>query len=65
MNSLIDINPQKINKFIPGTGHAVVGTDIVKDSSIKNIIVMNKNYIDEIKKALNHEDKFNFICVDD
>jgi C-methyltransferase C-terminal domain/Methyltransferase domain len=49
---VIDINPAKQNKFIAGTGHPVYSPDILLENPVANIIIMNENYTDEIKKQL-------------
>lgn len=50
---VIDINPAKQNKFIAGTGHAIYDVDILVERPVSNILIMNENYINEIKKQLN------------
>ena len=50
ISKVVDINPRKRGKFIPGTGHEIVSPDYLRD--IKDdvvIIIMNENYTDEIK----------------
>lgn len=49
---VIDINPAKQNKFIAGTGHPIYSPDKIKEFPIDGIIVMNENYISEIKLML-------------
>lgn len=49
---VIDINPAKQNKFMAKTGHEIFGPEILKKRKIKNIIVANENYYDEIKNEL-------------
>jgi hypothetical protein len=49
---VIDINPAKQNKFMAKTGHEIFSPDILKKRKIKNIIVANENYFDEIKYEL-------------
>jgi SAM-dependent methyltransferase len=46
---VIDINNKKQNKYIGGTGHPVIAPDKISIFEIENIIVMNENYLDEIK----------------
>lgn len=46
---VIDINPKKQHQFVGGTGHYIIKPDELKNYNIENIIVMNINYIDEIK----------------
>ncbi len=50
---VIDINPKKQNKYIGGTGHAIISPIDIDKYNIENIVVMNTNYIDEIKKMTN------------
>lgn len=51
INWCIDINQKKQNCFIPHTGHQISPPQILHQAQGKNlvIIVMNPNYIDEIK----------------
>lgn len=53
VDCVIDINENKQNKFIPGTGHKIVSYREIKKMNIKKIIIMNWNYVDEIKLMLN------------
>lgn len=48
---LVDINPNKQNKYIPGTGHTIFSPDYLFEDKTPTdmIIVMNKNYFNEIK----------------
>lgn len=48
---VIDINPKKQHRYLGGTGHYIIPPEEVYGTEIKNIIVMNINYIDEIKTA--------------
>jgi hypothetical protein len=49
---LIDLNPKKRGKFIPGTGHEIINFTEIEQRKIKTAIVMNPNYYDEIKKLI-------------
>lgn len=49
---VIDINPAKQNKFIAGTGHPIYNPDILMTAPVENILIMNENYSDEIKKQI-------------
>jgi len=49
---LIDLNPEKWKKFIPGTGHDIINFTEIEKRKIKTAIVMNPNYFDEIKKFI-------------
>ncbi len=45
---VIDINPHKQGKYIPGTGQVIEHPDFLREYSPDIIIVMNPNYISEI-----------------
>lgn len=51
---LIDVNPAKQGKFVPGTGHQIVSPGYLKepDGSIAGIINMNPNYLEENRSIL-------------
>lgn len=46
---VIDINPNKQNKFIPITGQEIVSPEILRKKRIEKIIIMNPIYKKEIK----------------
>ena len=46
---VIDINPKKQHQYVGGTGHYIIKPEELAEHGIKNIVVMNINYIDEIK----------------
>jgi FlaA1/EpsC-like NDP-sugar epimerase len=46
---VIDINPKKQHQYVGGTGHYIIKPDELEGYGIENVIVMNTNYIDEIK----------------
>lgn len=48
---VIDINPKKQNRFIGGTGHPIIRPDDITKHRVDAVVVMNVNYIDEIKAA--------------
>jgi hypothetical protein len=52
ISCVIDINPQKQNKFLPGTGHPIISYNAVKQNNITSVIVLNPNYRQEIEKLL-------------
>ncbi len=53
VSCVIDINPAKQGKFIARTGHEIIAPKELKARNIKNILVMNENYLDEIKGLVN------------
>lgn len=48
VKAVIDINPEKQNKFIAVTGHPIYSPEKLTDLNCENIIVMNENYCKEI-----------------
>ena len=49
---VIDINPAKQNKFIAHTAHPICSPAILDSKPVENILVMNENYLAEIKSIL-------------
>ena len=49
---VIDINQHKQGKYISGTGHEISSKDVLDDNELRTIIVMNRNYYDEIKEII-------------
>ncbi|MCA1650452.1 MAG: class I SAM-dependent methyltransferase, partial [Acidobacteria bacterium] len=49
---LVDINPHKAGKFLPGTGHPVVSPEHMRHYEPGVVVAMNPVYIDEIRARL-------------
>jgi SAM-dependent methyltransferase len=49
---IVDINPFKAGKFLPGTGHAIVAPDYLRQYKPGVVIAMNPVYVDEIRQQL-------------
>jgi C-methyltransferase C-terminal domain len=49
---VVDINPYKHNKFIPGTGHAVKSPEALKQRRPDCVILMNPVYENEVRGKL-------------
>ena len=49
---VVDINPYKHGKFLPGTGHEVVGPNRLREYKPDHILVMNPIYCAEIYRTL-------------
>jgi len=49
---VVDINPFKQGKWLPGTGHQVVGPEFLKEYDPTAVVVMNPIYCREIGKML-------------
>jgi hypothetical protein len=52
MGCIVDVNPNKYGKFIPGTAHQVVPPNFLKKYQPDIIIVMNPVYKDEIENIV-------------
>lgn len=50
MPCIVDINPDRVGKFIPGTGQQVVPPSFLVEYKPDVIIVMNRTYLPEIKQ---------------
>lgn len=44
---IIDLNPQKQSKYIPGTGHPIISYQDIANREIKTAVLMNPNYYNE------------------
>jgi ubiquinone/menaquinone biosynthesis C-methylase UbiE len=49
---VIDINPVKQDRFVAGTGHPIYSPEILKKDPVETILVMNENYVTEVKDLL-------------
>ena len=49
---IVDINPHRHGKFIPGVGKQIVSPEFLKEFNPQTIIVMNPIYCDEIRKMV-------------
>jgi hypothetical protein len=47
---VVDINPRKQHQYVGGTGHYIINPDELYKDRIENMIVMNENYLSEIKE---------------
>jgi SAM-dependent methyltransferase len=45
---IIDLNPKKQGKYVPGTGHPIISYKDLPDFGVENIVLMNPNYRQEI-----------------
>lgn len=52
---LVDVNPNKQHRYVPGTGHRVVAPAMLGDERIEAVIVLNPNYVQEISAALRQQ----------
>jgi 2-polyprenyl-3-methyl-5-hydroxy-6-metoxy-1,4-benzoquinol methylase len=52
IEAVIDINPEKQQKYVAVTGHPIYGPAKLKQLNSKHIIVMNENYLEEITRQV-------------
>ncbi|WP_409482645.1 class I SAM-dependent methyltransferase [Noviherbaspirillum sp. ST 5-3] len=52
IDCLVDLNPNKQGKFVPGSGHPIVGIEGLKSRGVTSAILMNPNYRDENMRLL-------------
>jgi C-methyltransferase C-terminal domain len=45
---VVDVNPRKQGKFLPGTGHPIVPPERLLHEGVQSVLVLNPNYFDEI-----------------
>jgi hypothetical protein len=50
---VVDLNPRKHGRFVPGTGHEVISPESLRAIGPEVVIVMNDVYKDEIRRDLN------------
>lgn len=52
VDCLVDLNPKKQGKFVPGTGHPIVGVEGLAVRDVHTAILMNPNYREENEALL-------------
>lgn len=52
IDCIIDVNVNKQNKFLPGTGHPIIKYQDIPSRKINKVILMNPNYYNEILNLL-------------
>jgi len=62
ISCVVDLNPNKQEKFIPGSGHPIINYQNLPDYNIVSVILMNPNYYAE-NLALLHESGININLV--
>lgn len=55
---VVDINRFKQGKYLPGTGHCIIGPEALTQSPPDTVIVMNPIYVTEIRTMLSELDLF-------
>lgn len=49
---MVDINPHKLGRFVPGTGTRVVGVETLAGLAPDHVLVTNPLYLEEIRQAM-------------
>jgi hypothetical protein len=49
---VVDINPRKWGKYVPGTGHQVVSPQELSGLEVATVLVMNDAYCDEVREQV-------------
>lgn len=44
IDCIVDLNPNKQGRYIPGSGHPIVSLDVLSNRNIRHVILMNPNY---------------------
>ena len=52
VDCVVDVNPFKQGKFVPGAGHAIVAPESLQDRDPSLVIVLNRIYLDEVRLRL-------------
>jgi len=52
---VVDLNPAKQGRFVAITGHPIVPPSELKELGVQNIILMNPNYLSEVRQRLAQE----------
>jgi SAM-dependent methyltransferase len=49
IDCVVDINPRKQSRYVPGSGHAIVAPADLSTRRVASIVAMNPNYLGEIR----------------
>jgi SAM-dependent methyltransferase len=52
VSAVVDVNPYKQGKFMPGTGHCVIAPSALSANPPDLVVVMNPIYVEEIARSL-------------
>ena len=52
IDCLVDLNPNKQGKFVPGTGHPIIDIHGLSERGVCTAILMNPNYREENERLL-------------
>ena len=49
---VVDINPYRVGKFLPGTGQRIVAPAFLREYRPDNVVIMNPIYLREVEHEL-------------
>jgi hypothetical protein len=52
VHAVVDLNPRKQGRYVPGTGHAIIAPQRLQEIRPRTVLVANSNYLEEIREAL-------------
>lgn len=52
IEAVLDINPAKQDRFLPGTGHAIRAPALLRERPVALVLVTNPNYLSEIRRTV-------------
>jgi hypothetical protein len=52
VQQVVDVNPRKHGRYVPGTGQRVVAPDELSAAPPDLVVVMNPLYVDEVRSTL-------------
>ena len=55
LSGVVDLNPRKQGRYIAGSGHEIFSPTELKRRGVKSVVLMNPNYLDEIRRLLEAE----------
>ena len=55
VQAVVDLNPRKQGRFVPGTGQPIIPPAAVRQIAARTVLVANSNYLTEIRDLLRHE----------
>jgi 2-polyprenyl-3-methyl-5-hydroxy-6-metoxy-1,4-benzoquinol methylase len=55
VHAVVDVNPRKQGRYVPGTGHAIVAPLRLQEIRARTVLVANSNYLEEIREILRRQ----------